>query len=56
MEKAKAINESIGEGKMNLIDGRKDCPCTNLKCPRKTNCAECVKYHSERKSCPFCER
>jgi hypothetical protein len=56
MEQTKVIDESINKEKMNLIDGQKDCPCTNLKCPRKTNCAECVKFHSEKNNRPFCER
>lgn len=43
IEKAK----QRGSGRMGIEDLfiRKDCPCPNLDCPHRGNCAVCIMYH-----------
>lgn len=31
-----------------------DCPCSYPNCPRKTNCASCLKYHLSLEELPAC--
>jgi hypothetical protein len=33
-----------------------DCPCTNLKCPRHSNCFECNKQHRKLGKLTVCMR
>jgi len=34
----------------------KDCSCSNLECPRRGKCCECVKAHKEKGNLPSCLR
>ena len=30
------------------------CTCTNMSCPRRTKCCECVAHHNKSKGFPAC--
>ncbi len=37
-----------------MSERKENCPCPNLKCPRKGYCRECIEKHNSVDGVPYC--